>query len=605
MTTEGGEEPPQRDRFTKSTLIGIGLLSGVIAICILILSPWHQDVAVVQRSVDNVITIAVTGKNNTDVATNSLAVMNVHNITTAAVKTDDLLLLISITSGPAHSHLRLAARETWLIPCIRSPLCEYIFFVDRQETNLTEPLIVENTTFGDLVFRGPWCPFMLERHHHRINYGNFMETHGALDNSTIKTRLPEYQLRGMYKIDWKVCFTKWALLSHKMAAYHAYVEDDSFTCVDNLLHQLVLLTDLKKKNASMVPSIRAGTPMWDGFDDSSTLMSRDIAMVFATLYPTAGFNCSKMADAVDHKARDWLSWGNSWMNSRCGWRDKLKLQGVSMVVPQLHKTELKCEDVIPPSAAPSVAPSKGGRLRRTGRRRLDGGEGLEPSSQLEAPDPHRLDGGIVGSNDYDALTDAPRLIPPSRRLYTALPCPKFGGAIIHHASAGERLLAEPLLVHLCEYTLFVDKVKDEKRLRALWSSVSGLTRPRYHDFSPVLTREGEQGWPLVVRKIEEAQVACGMNATSMDGGSGGRGGRGGRGGNGSVDEAACQAWRHRHLEGMSGGERRQRQVWKQSEESSGVRLEPHEALPEEGRVGDVEGVGVRDYFGGWMTAHGL
>lgn len=35
-----------------------------------------------------------------------------------------LLLFISITSGPHHAHYRNAARDSWLIPCIESPLCD-------------------------------------------------------------------------------------------------------------------------------------------------------------------------------------------------------------------------------------------------------------------------------------------------------------------------------------------------------------------------------------------------------------------------------------------------------------------------------------------------
>ena len=526
---------------------------------------------------------------------------NANNTTTAAFQTTELLLLISITSGPSHSHLRLAARETWLIPCIHSSECDYVFFVDRHEANITESLIVENKTFGDLVFRGSWCPFMLERHHHRINYGNFMDADGEGDNTTVHTKLPEYQLRGMYKIDWKVCFTKWALQNHKMAAYHAYVEDDSFTCVDNLLHQLRLLTALQR-NGTKVPSIRAGTPMYDGFDDSSTLMSRDIAMVFATLYPSVGFNCSKMADAVDRQARDWLSWGNSWMNSRCGWRNQLKALGVSMVVPQLHKTGLLCEDVpspVPaaaPSAKPSTAPLAAPSSVASSRRMLLGGRDTYAVINLVHGGIHDDNQTLFGSRvDDDTPKDAPRLSPHSRRLYVALPCPKVGGAIIHHYAAGEKLLAEPFVAHMCEYTLFIDKIKNDSRLRALWSSVGQLTHPMYHDFSPVLTREAEQGWPVVVQKIEATQRACGMNATGTGigvggGGTGGAGGTGGSGrGNASVEEAACQAWRRRRLES--------------TRVIRGTALTAATGTSPGGKL--VWEVGIRDYFGGWMAAHGL
>ena len=404
------DEPKQRYRWIhRSTLVGIWAISSAIAIIILATVLLRQGAG---RSAGGIKFTAL----DTTLTTNSISNTVSNNITTAVAKTEDLLLLISITSGPSHAHLRLAARESWLIPCMLSATCDYIFFVDRHVSNITQILTAENKTFGDLVFRGHWCPFMIERHHHQINYGNVMETEIKSKNkSEPATPMPEYQLRAMYKVDWKVCFTKWALQNHKMAAYHAYVEDDSFTCVDNLLHQLSLLIDLQN-NGTKVPSIRAGTPMWDGFDDSSTLMSRDIAMVFATLYPSAGFNCSKMADSVDKPSRDWLSWGNSWMGNRCGWRDKLKALGVEMVVPELHKIELHCEG----APAPTMRPTKTVSQHR--RRQLQGQEyerNLSSSNQ----------------DTFDDITPAINQ-PPSRRLYTPLPCPKFGGAIIHHGAAG-------------------------------------------------------------------------------------------------------------------------------------------------------------------------
>ena len=48
----------------------------------------------------------------------------------------------------------------------------------------------------------------------------------------------------MYKIDWKVCFMVWAKSNSMMAEYHAFVEDDSFMCSENLLHQIDLLLDM-------------------------------------------------------------------------------------------------------------------------------------------------------------------------------------------------------------------------------------------------------------------------------------------------------------------------------------------------------------------------
>ena len=67
---------------------------------------------------------------------------------------------------------------------------------------------------------------------------------------------------------------RWALENDRMAAYHVYVEDDSFNCIENILHQCEILVQLNWNN-SIIP-IRAGTPMYDGFDDSSSFMSRSV-----------------------------------------------------------------------------------------------------------------------------------------------------------------------------------------------------------------------------------------------------------------------------------------------------------------------------------------
>ena len=210
---------------------------------------------------------------------------DMFNVTIPHVpKASQLHLLISITSGPAHVALRMAARESWLIPCMKSPVCDYRFFCDVVEGNVTDVLAKEHDVYHDMVFRGPWCHFMHERHHPSINYGNYMEGFGA--EKTTEIPLPDYPLRLLYKVDWKVCFTKWAVLYDKVALYHAYVEDDSFNCVDNLLHQVQLLHALNTSAASTAsntnsnsssnssnkngqilppppPPLRAGYPMYD------------------------------------------------------------------------------------------------------------------------------------------------------------------------------------------------------------------------------------------------------------------------------------------------------------------------------------------------------
>ena len=88
-----------------------------------------------------------------------------------------------------------------------------------------------------------------------------------------------------------------------------------------------------------IPLIRAGTPMFDGFDDSSTFMSGEIAAVFALYYPSTGLDCAEiwslpLEEQLHHF--DWLSWGNSWMARHCSWRQRLKERfNLTLVEPSI------------------------------------------------------------------------------------------------------------------------------------------------------------------------------------------------------------------------------------------------------------------------------
>jgi hypothetical protein len=157
------------------------------------------------------------------------------------------ILFIYITSSPSHYELRLAARTTWLTQCI-SPICDYRFFIDTTEKNTTIALHEEFNDFNDIIFRNS-CSLMTTRHPDGgVNYGN---------SHPIKSH--DYQLRKMYKIDWKVCFLKWAkkhaaeeslLLNTTIdiAEFHTFVEDDSFVCTGNLIHQMELLHNISLDN---------------------------------------------------------------------------------------------------------------------------------------------------------------------------------------------------------------------------------------------------------------------------------------------------------------------------------------------------------------------
>jgi len=91
----------------------------------------------------------------------------------------------------------------------------------------------------------------------------------------------------LYKIDWKVCFLKWALVNDRMASLFLLVEDDSFTCTQNVMYQSKLLemeADKDISNGVRPVSIRTGAPMFDGFDDSSTFMSRYAQLAVPTIF---------------------------------------------------------------------------------------------------------------------------------------------------------------------------------------------------------------------------------------------------------------------------------------------------------------------------------
>ena len=192
-----------------------------------------------------------------------------------------LLAFISITSGGPHFQLRETIRTTWLISC-KPPSCEYRFFVDQPASKYTSEILQENATHGDMFFRDS-CALM-KRHPDNVHYGNSP----PVKENTLEN--PDYHFRRMYKLDWKVCFLQYCMQHDKMAQYHVFVEDDSFVCTENLLHQLVLLHNSSLRQNH---SFRAGTAMYDGFDDSSTLMTRDIATAFATHYLENGMNCSR------------------------------------------------------------------------------------------------------------------------------------------------------------------------------------------------------------------------------------------------------------------------------------------------------------------------
>ena len=56
-----------------------------------------------------------------------------------------------------------------------------------------------------------------------------------------------------------------------------------------------------------VPALRAGYPMYDGFDDSSTFMSREIVLAFAEHYPEPGESTLHPRPALSARDHDHAS----------------------------------------------------------------------------------------------------------------------------------------------------------------------------------------------------------------------------------------------------------------------------------------------------------
>lgn len=378
------------------------------------------------------------------------------------IKNESLLVFISITSGPHHPHLRRSARNTWLIPCILSAKCQYKFFVDIPYHLANDRLLEEQNEFNDMVFRDN-CTLM-DRHPYYINYGNSppitsnlireicngtaIDSKGKVTNvNCTKVDNPNYRYRNMYKIDWKVCFMKYIQRNYQSVAYHAFVEDDSFICTENLLHQLALVYNrTNNSNNTNKPiyakkGFRTGTPMYDGFDDSSTLMEDSIAKIFANHYRQDEFDC-----AINFKlppegfgGNEYLSWGNSWIKSNCNWLQAMK-DHFNFTV---YKPMISCQNAVVN---------------------------------------HRHE---ITFN----CTDRP--------------------LIFHHHGAHSALLKNPhkhRAQHLCEYMLLIDKVKEPYMFYDLWNSA---TSDHYHDFSELFFAEDSYlAWKSILQRLDEEERAC-------------------------------------------------------------------------------------------------
>ena len=459
------------------------------------------------------------------------------------------LLFIHVTSAPKHFNLRNALRRSWIGDCASSNECGYRFFIDYALTNqsslmdLDRRLKQEQTKYSDLVMRDA-CPYMQDRHPHYVNYSN-AHVYNEMEVRQGGAALADYPLRKMYKIDWKVCFLKWAKNNRKTPSYHAFVEDDSFVCTGNLLYQL---EKVRKKQQHL--SFRTGFKLFDGFDDSSTLMSNDVAAFFADHYlvDNEALNCSHIVASSDPAVAarsNWLSWGNSWRGNLCNWREVLlrESQGrLNVSSPHMDCLQAVQMDLQPSSGegnqsspsdtlvfllkdpSPASRDGTGGAaLLRT--RPLEvavatpintsvlGGDLLQSSVEDDGSDGGRgqdLSGlSFSEVRDRQFFDDANRLLD----LPWDFPCHLNRPMVWHDHKAGQLLLRNRAkegvrarryrrdkLEHLCETTLIVDKVKEPQQVLHLWRATH--SHRRYVDLSPAFLHEDSQGWMRLIEGYE-------------------------------------------------------------------------------------------------------
>lgn len=74
-----------------------------------------------------------------------------EELATAVVKSHKILLFVSITTGTDHWQLRDAIRGSWLQPCIKSPHCDFRFFIDKVRESIPQRIMDESKTYNDMV----------------------------------------------------------------------------------------------------------------------------------------------------------------------------------------------------------------------------------------------------------------------------------------------------------------------------------------------------------------------------------------------------------------------------------------------------------------------
>jgi hypothetical protein len=232
-----------------------------------------------------------------------------------------MLLFIGVTSSPNHVDLRGISRKTFLSACQESNSCQFKFFIDS--SNPSQLMRQEAAEHKDIVFRES-CSLMNKYPSH-MHYGIF----NALQD--VNGSLPWYRL---YKIEWKISFMRW--IAENLASipqYIAFIEDDSFVCLDHLLYQMRLLS-----NNPSTPFRTGSYICKDGcsFDDSSTLMSGEIATMFVQNYPSDQFDCPNVKSTANLPSNAVVDWGRSWRERQCNWKHTLHKNGLEVIHPDTY-----------------------------------------------------------------------------------------------------------------------------------------------------------------------------------------------------------------------------------------------------------------------------
>jgi hypothetical protein len=254
---------------------------------------------------------------------------------------------------------------------------------------------------------------------------------------------------------------------NKTARYYLFVEDDSYTCLRNLLYQLSILVDISERNASAVPLIRAGSPMYStGFDDSSTLMSGEIGEAFAIHYPEASFDCSEVWNsslAVQEKSFDWLSWGNSFIY--CNWKRVLENHlNISFISPGLYCINGK------------------------------------HSSEIEFPCTSHP---IIFHHAQAAEMFIWEFSPMRFKKRKNWNDPYYEDPTFNESAANSTSLGGYKTNHVCEYLVTIDKIKNPHHIREMHRLSGNKTDPHFKNLSAVFLHDGPSGWSIILDEYEK------------------------------------------------------------------------------------------------------